>query len=184
MARQTLASVDHILYLIDAAHPQPDDGLAFLTAQLPQRDNQPHGESSIPVTILYNKIDLLPPVAAPAPTVQTLATQLWQLSVSFKTGQGCVALEQHLVEQLAPKNLTETGFSARERHLVHLCAALANIKQARQLLLPVCCPNCTLDLLSLAEELRLAHHQLNQITGQDQTQELLDSVFKNFCVGK
>jgi tRNA modification GTPase len=36
----------------------------------------------------------------------------------------------------------------------------------------------------LAEELRLAHEALNEITGEFSSDDLLGSIFSSFCIGK
>ena len=36
----------------------------------------------------------------------------------------------------------------------------------------------------LAEDMRLAHLALSSILGQNPTEELLDEIFTNFCIGK
>jgi tRNA modification GTPase len=35
-----------------------------------------------------------------------------------------------------------------------------------------------------AEELRLAHHALGEITGEFTTEDLLGKIFSEFCIGK
>jgi tRNA modification GTPase len=36
----------------------------------------------------------------------------------------------------------------------------------------------------LAEELRLAQHQLSEITGEFSSDDLLGEIFSSFCIGK
>jgi tRNA modification GTPase len=55
---------------------------------------------------------------------------------------------------------------------VHLAQAEARLAQAAQ----------ALDLL--AEELRLAHHALGEITGAFTADDLLGVIFSSFCIGK
>jgi tRNA modification GTPase len=70
-------------------------------------------------------------------------------------------------------------FIARERHVQalrrtagHLGAAAAHLRAA----------NPALDLF--AEELRLAHDALGEITGRMTADELLGEIFGRFCIGK
>jgi tRNA modification GTPase len=73
----------------------------------------------------------------------------------------------------------EGVFIARERHLralrrtaQHLAQADAHARVA----------DAALDLL--AEELRLAHDALGEITGRMTADELLGEIFSKFCIGK
>jgi tRNA modification GTPase len=75
--------------------------------------------------------------------------------------------------------MPEGVFIARERHVQALARtgehlALAAV-QARS-------PEPALDLL--AEELRLAHDALGEITGAFSADELLGVIFSSFCIGK
>jgi tRNA modification GTPase len=57
--------------------------------------------------------------------------------------------------------------------------ALAHVQQAQR---HAAAGDAALDLL--AEELRLAHHALAEITGAFSNEDLLGEIFGNFCIGK
>jgi tRNA modification GTPase len=68
---------------------------------------------------------------------------------------------------------------ARARHLQALALVDSHLVQADALL---AAQAEHLDLL--AEELRLAQHSLNQITGAFSADDLLGEIFSRFCIGK
>ena len=99
--------------------------------------------------------------------------------ISAKTGFGLDNLRDEIIqrlsifpsEQLAP-------FSARNRHVEalsnsrkHILAGIEHIDNQSSLELA-------------AEELRLAQQQLSEITGEFTPDDLLDYVFREFCIGK
>ncbi|WP_077035152.1 tRNA uridine-5-carboxymethylaminomethyl(34) synthesis GTPase MnmE [Pelomonas sp. KK5] len=118
---------------------------------------------------VFNKAD-----AASAAELPTGA-----LSLSVKSGEGLQQLRQRLLEQVGWHAVPEGLFIARERHVQalkrtreHLALADAVSRQEPP----------ALDLL--AEELRLAHDALGEITGTFTADELLGEIFSKFCIGK
>ena len=72
----------------------------------------------------------------------------------------------------------ETRFSARERHLVALDAALNTLRDSQRQF-----ENSGAGEL-LAEDLRVVNEQLGAITGKVSTEQLLGEIFSSFCIGK
>jgi tRNA modification GTPase len=70
-------------------------------------------------------------------------------------------------------------FIARARHVQALARTGDHLAQAQAI---VTSPAPALDLL--AEELRLAHDALGEITGAFSADELLGVIFSSFCIGK
>jgi tRNA modification GTPase len=68
---------------------------------------------------------------------------------------------------------------ARSRHVDALRRCLQHVQMAQQHAAQAA---AVLELL--AEELRLAHHALGEITGQFGTEALLGEIFGRFCIGK
>lgn len=94
--------------------------------------------------------------------------------VSVKTGSGLDLLRNYIKDKYH-YNSTITGiFIARRRHL----AALQKVKTA----LLSAQKQSQFDLI--AEDLRQAQNALNEITGVFYTDDLLDRIFADFCVGK
>ena len=117
---------------------------------------------------VYNKAD-----AAPAPGDHA------GLALSARTGAGIAALRAKLLALAGWHAQPEGLFIARTRHVqalretrAHLGGALAQAARA----------DTALDLL--AEELRLAHDALGEITGAFTSDELLGEIFGRFCIGK
>ena len=121
---------------------------------------------------VFNKSDAAP-AAAHAPDAPP------GLALSARTGAGIDALRAELLELAGWHAQPEGLFIARTRHVqalretrAHLAGALAQAARA----------DAALDLL--AEELRLAHERLSEITGAFTSDALLGEIFSRFCIGK
>ena len=124
--------------------------------------------SDVPVIDIWNKAD----AAAPA-------GELGGISLSAKTGEGLDNLRRRLLDIAGWRSAPEGVYMARERHVqalirvsVRLDAAVGHLLARAQ----------SLDLL--AEELRLAQNDLNEITGEFTSDDLLGVIFSRFCIGK
>jgi len=118
---------------------------------------------------VFNKCDLAPPGPVERDAVV----------LSALTGEGIDALRAALLELAGWQSASEGGFIARTRHVhalrraaVHLAQARAHAQQG----------DTALELL--AEELRLAHQCLAEITGAFTPDDLLGEIFGRFCIGK
>jgi len=162
-----------IIHLQDAR--QPDDPLdQIITARLP---------ANTPVLTVHNKIDLLenvPPAARSLAFNPTDTPDLTQpLYLCARTGAGLDILRQTLLHLAGWQPGQTSPWLARERHLTALQHAQHHLLQAAE---HACQNDSVLDLL--AEELRLAHEALCQITGQFTSDDLLGEIFAGFCIGK
>jgi tRNA modification GTPase len=99
--------------------------------------------------------------------------------LSAREGTGLDTLRRALLERAGWQSASEGVFIARTRHVhalqrtqTHLAAAQACVAQGDR----------ALELL--AEELRLAHNALGEITGRVTADELLGEIFGRFCIGK
>ncbi|MFM0000796.1 tRNA uridine-5-carboxymethylaminomethyl(34) synthesis GTPase MnmE [Paraburkholderia dipogonis] len=131
----------------------------------------------VPVVRVLNKTDL----TGLAPTTQALDADLdlSEVRLSAKQGDGVALLRDELLRIAGWQAGAESVYLARERHLIalraaeeHLATAAAHADQNSQ----------ALDLF--AEELRLAQDQLNSITGEFSSDDLLGVIFSRFCIGK
>ncbi|MEE7548719.1 tRNA uridine-5-carboxymethylaminomethyl(34) synthesis GTPase MnmE, partial [Xanthomonas sp. Kuri4-1] len=123
---------------------------------------------------IHNKSDLLD--GSPADAVVSDADTV---SVSAATGAGLASLHERL-RTLAcgdPVEAVEGEFSARSRHVEALRRAGDHAVQADAQL-----RHEQLELA--AEELRLAHDALGEITGKLSADDLLGRIFSSFCIGK
>jgi tRNA modification GTPase len=140
-------------------------------------------ESRLPASLLgpqrvlhvFNKCDALPEGAQPQPSAWLEAGLL----LSATSGQGLQALRQRLLELAGWQAQSEGVFMARSRHLkaLQVCGEHLQVAQSQAAL-----ADAALDLL--AEELRLAHQALGEITGEFTPDDLLGEIFSRFCIGK
>jgi tRNA modification GTPase len=100
------------------------------------------------------------------------------LCISLKTGQGLSELVKMLQQKVQHKLESEDGAPplTRPRHRHALREALGHLQHG--LTAPASNPEL------LAEDLRLAMRAIGRITGQVDVEELLDFVFRDFCIGK
>ncbi len=119
--------------------------------------------------VLINKCD------AAAPARPAWAGETETLTVSARTGLGLDALMAALTERAA-RALESDGAPAltRERHRRAIEEALACLRQAATAGLPELA----------AEDVRLAARALGRITGRVDVEEMLDVIFREFCIGK
>lgn len=116
-----------------------------------------------------NKVDL----SGAAPGESADAVRL-----SARTGAGMQALREALKREAGYAPGEGAVFTARVRHLQALAAASEALAGAAALL----ADGATLELA--AEELRLAHRALGEITGEFGSEALLTRIFASFCIGK
>ncbi len=165
-AWQEINQADRVLLMIDANQNEDNAKQEWpeFFEKLP--DN-------IGLTIIKNKADIF--------HVNSGYTQSQQqdvITLSAKTGDGIQALKEHLKAIMGYQGGTEGGFMARRRHLV----ALDNTYQHLQIGLEQLESYVAGEIL--AEELRLCQQELDQITGEFTSDDLLGKIFSSFCIGK
>lgn len=166
---RTWAEVDKadvVLHLQDAREAARTHQTANLSAEL--LDKLPPG---VPRLVVMNKRDLIEG-AVPASSDD----EIW---LSAKRGEGMADLRARLLAIAGWQPAGESGFIARERHLMALRAAREHLGLARD--------HAEQDAEHLelfAEELRLAQQALSQITGEFTPDDLLGVIFSRFCIGK
>jgi tRNA modification GTPase len=130
--------------------------------------------SRLPQTLkqvtVFNKIDLSgdPPGAREN-------TGDWAIHLSARTGEGIDGLRQALLALTGWQSGNEDIFMARERHLFALERISESLSRARTQL-------AQSELF--AEELRVAQRELEAITGEFTSDDLLGEIFSRFCIGK
>ena len=160
---EAIGGADAVVFLHDlarageAAYEAAD---AFIASHLP---------AEVSVLHVYNKADL--PGAATSPA--------GGLPLSALTGQGLDALRQALLQQAGWQAAPEGLFIARTRHVQALRRTQEHLRLAQT---HAAVRDAALDLL--AEELRLAHRALGEITGAFSNEDLLGVIFSSFCIGK
>jgi len=174
---QAISGADAVLFLHDltrlgdATHAAAD---AAIARQLP---------AGVPMLEVFNKADLVGDGAAVAtlsPTASdTPALPLGAICLSARTGAGLDTLRQALLATAGWQPAAEGLCIARARHVDALRRTQAHLALARD---HAERRDGALDLL--AEELRLAHRALGEITGEFSNEDLLGVIFSSFCIGK
>jgi tRNA modification GTPase len=164
-ARAAIAQADRVLFLVDAAADPKASSFEAERAQLP---------AHVPVTLIYNKTDLLPGNAASLEVTAGVES----LALSALKGEGLDELRTHLLESAGYQRENSGTLSARRRHLEALAAAAHYLQAAET----QCRQAGAAELV--AEELRHAQRALSEITGTGTTEELLGRIFATFCIGK
>ena len=130
--------------------------------------------------VILNKTDLID-----EPEATDLAQRLHEetgleiIPFSAKTGKGLSALEAFLTAQVDLGRVRSGDLVVmRARHTDALRKALAAVENVREGLQA----GISTDLLAV--DIREALHYLGEITGEISTDDLLDHIFRNFCIGK
>lgn len=109
----------------------------------------------------------------------SLEPQTSNLFVSAKTGEGLDALAQIMNERLfANRDESEDFWITSEREKACLEEALAGINRALDLIRT----NPAVELLAF--EMQLVRRSLQSIVGEISSEDILQSIFAGFCIGK
>ncbi|HEX5485481.1 MAG TPA: tRNA uridine-5-carboxymethylaminomethyl(34) synthesis GTPase MnmE [Limnobacter sp.] len=158
--RQSIQEADLLLHLVDATDAN----------SLTNLDIEREFSSSLPVLRVLNKVDLVDSIESPRAD---------DVLISAKTGLGLDNLKDRILDTAGLNHSFEHSFTARQRHVdaLHVCQAHLELaaEYAKQ-------DDRILDLF--AEELRLAHGALGEITGRMLPDDLLGLIFSRFCIGK
>jgi tRNA modification GTPase len=162
-SRQTLAQAELILHVLDAAEPLTAEDERYL-AEFANKKR----------LLVCNKCDqprrLALPAVAPARAVE----------VSCLTGEGLDALKDAL------KELVWAGEIRAEMLQVMINSrhqdALRRAREAALRALDALRQDFTLELVAL--DLRISVNAVGEIVGKTTTEDLLDSIFSQFCIGK
>ncbi len=159
-AHAEMQRTDLAIVVVDARDPQAGrDAVGDSIAEVPQQ------------LWIHNKSDLLDaiPSAAAADVVH----------VSAATGLGLDQLHARLraLASGSAGDSVDGEFSARARHVEAISQAIGHAERAESELVHE-------HLELAAEELRLAHEALGEITGRMSADDLLGRIFSSFCIGK
>jgi tRNA modification GTPase len=157
----SIADADSVLFLHDLTRRGQDDyeaAEAQIAARLP---------ADAKVLHVHTKLDLV--AQAPAEGV----------ALSARSGAGLRALRSELLQRAGWHAVPDGLFLARARHVQALQRTREHLQRALALGDAASAP-----LELLAEELRLAHDALGEITGQFTADDLLGEIFSHFCIGK
>ena len=160
--RRAAMAADAVLIVLDSAAPAPV-ALPDLLAMAADR----------PALVLLNKCDL-PPV------LHLERLPLPSLAISATQGDGIDALETALARLLTNETAPAQHdvIIANARHAEALGRALASVQSAAEGV-ATAMPE---DFVSI--DIRAALDALGEITGETAGEELLDEIFRRFCIGK
>ena len=164
MAESALADADIVLFVTDATAPWSDDITERLRALDPDR-----------AVLLVNKTDLAPAVTGDVPPGMPV------LSVSAKTGDGMADVTRSLIECVGRERL---NWIARERVVLNsrLVSTLRETRTRLGTLRDRLAGGAPLEILAVDARDALALYQ--SATGRRYTDDLLDTIFSRFCIGK
>jgi tRNA modification GTPase len=160
-ARERAGEADLVLWVVDAA---------AAGSVLPPAD---FGDRMPETWVVFNKCDIAQHGCGKAAEYRG---RKW-LELSAKTGQNFDKLLKMLEEYLSanfPTNHSVLITRARHRHLLENCRQSLGRMLAE--------PEGREDII--AEELRLAARDLGRLTGRVDVEDVLDVIFRDFCIGK
>jgi tRNA modification GTPase len=162
-SRKALEQADFILHVLDLSEPTPRANQVSLRELSPKK-----------TILVLNKVDL------PHQPNLTVSAESRMLEVSCRTGQGIEQLKE-AIKELAwsgdlPAEALETMINSRHQD------ALTRAKEALWRALEGLHAQQTLELIAL--DLRIGVNAIGEIVGKTTTEDLLDSIFSQFCIGK
>lgn len=176
-ALKAIGEADRILLVVDSSSDSvsPENAAGFL--QSLGLDALSDNKSLRRLSLIQNKIDKTgqEPTLVETDLGDSVMTSI-RLSASSLLGVDL--LRQHLKDCMGYNASGEGGFIARRRHLDALQRARQSLQQALEQL------QGSREGELVAEDLKLAHRYLGEITGEFTTDDLLGKIFSSFCVGK
>jgi tRNA modification GTPase len=174
---EAIAQADAVVFLhdltrgTDTDYAEAEEKIAFRMAQA--------GVDNEKILHLYTKKDALETEALAR---HSQKTNVGSLTISAKTEEGLCEFRQRLLGLAGWRAHDQGGeglFIARTRHLEALKKAQMCLSKAKEHLV------AGVSMLDLfAEEMRLAHQALGEITGAFSADDLLGEIFSRFCIGK
>lgn len=164
-SRESLAQAEFILHVLDASEPLTDADKKILEEFSDKKR-----------ILVLNKTDLPPQLVLPS----TLNAQLPTVKVCCPSGQGIEGLKD------AIKSLVWSGEISAEMWQVAINArhqdALSRARRAAREATDALRSGLTLELVAV--DLHIAVNAVGEIVGKTSTEDLLDSIFSTFCIGK
>ncbi len=161
---RSLESADLVLVMVDGSQPHTsaDDEVARLA-------------QGRPAVLVVNKCD----IGCHAHHT-TLLPEAPHVVISAQTGEGIPLLEETILATALSGRLctSEELLASNPRHRALFSRALAQVRDALHAHTQGLSPDV------VAIDLTEAIHALGEVTGESASDELLDAIFANFCVGK
>jgi tRNA modification GTPase len=171
-SRSALSQADLALLVVDASQPitSADRDIAALVGDKP-------------AIVVVNKMDLIrSTIHHPFPAIQSMLNGgNWKLvSISALTGAGLEALEDTIVETVFSGRVAaaEAPLVTSPRHKDALSRALDHVQAA------IAAHRASLSPDLIAIDVAAAVNVLGEVTGQTASEDLVEAIFGNFCIGK
>jgi tRNA modification GTPase len=157
-----IASADIVLFVLDGSQPFTDEDRRVM--------NEAQGK---PVIAIVNKSDL-------PRKLEQLNEPAAQVSVSCRTGEGLDDLKRAISDQVKQGTISarEHVWAVNQRHTT----ALEQTKESLQKALESIMASLSPEFISL--DLRGALDSLGLIIGATYTEDILERIFNDFCIGK
>jgi tRNA modification GTPase len=162
-SRESLEKAELILHVLDASEPLTNADEIYLAEFAAKKRILVRNKTDLP-----QKLNLPGKISTPA------------MDVSCLSGQGIEALKD-AIKELVWAGKIEAGMlqvMINSRHQ----EALARAREAALRSLDALRVDTTLELVAL--DLRIAANAVGEIVGKTTTEDLLDSIFSQFCIGK
>ena len=160
-SKQTAAEADLVIHLIDSSQPIEKDEMAWA--------DDTHSRK---ILMALNKMDL--------PRHRSVSTTKTVLKVSCVSGEGIETLKDAILEAVwsgaTPTESHEVMINSRhEDALLRCMESMLEVQEGLQV---------ERELELIAMDLRLALSALGEVVGETTTENLLDAIFSQFCLGK
>lgn len=166
-AKKSMEKADLIMAVIDGSRPLSEEDRALLASL--------RGRKAL---VILNKYDL--PQEIETRDVKALAGDIPVVPISARYGSGMAELEEelHHITQHQDVSAGRELFLTNLRHVDLVKKALAAVERAEESIRSGMPADCI--VIDVTE----AWHTLGEITGDTVDQELINSIFERFCVGK
>ena len=169
MTRELSSDADIILYLVDSSAGLTKDDEDFLL----------HAKESydVPLILIWNKVDKL---SSEQEKVKTdIVDEKSQVKICAKTGFGIEELSHLVKEKLSLLSTLDRGAAlGSERQKNAVAQALESITHALE------ATRAGYALDAAVQDMEDALDFLGEVTGEVTSEDVLDSIFSHFCVGK
>ncbi|MEN3007462.1 tRNA uridine-5-carboxymethylaminomethyl(34) synthesis GTPase MnmE [Pseudothermotoga sp.] len=156
---------DLILFVLDASSPLDEDDLRILQLIKQKR-----------YLVVVNKVDVVEKIDIES-LRETLGTNAHVLVISALKREGVEQLEEEIVKQVQDLFENSEGYITTARQYELLLSCQTNLKSAIE--------EMNLEKLDIvAERLRECLKALDSLLGKEYTSDLIERIFKDFCVGK
>jgi tRNA modification GTPase len=169
MTKELSSDADIILYLVDSSAGLTKDDEDFLL----------HAKESydVPLILIWNKVDKLGEEQSKATT--GIVDEKSQVKICAKTGLGIEELSHLVKEKLSLLSSLDRGAAlGSERQKNAVAQALESITHALE------ATKAGYALDAAVQDMEDALDFLGEVTGEVTSEDVLDSIFSHFCVGK